>query len=275
MKAQFLILLSCLNLAAAVTDLGVISPQRGIQIESPSTRSDFFSFTIESRSDETINTLTITNNLIEVDDLALLPSGRSVIAVWANFRDGSHSEVALATLDLRRSKAPAPLLRPIGVWSLSDPPNSLTNELRKIRGSAVVPPMPGDWPHKYFSTNIAGYRGPIEDYLNRTNPITWNPADYTNQEPTGMATVDVLIRFNTNEATATSFTIDPTLATNLAYCWYRLATNVNCQSTNHDHEVINEHGSRFVPKPLPGGTNNSYAQYLDWLADRKGKRRNE
>lgn len=238
MKAQILTLLSCLSVAAEVVDLGVISPQQAVRIEQPSTRPDFLSYTLQSQSGESLHTLTITNDIIRIEDLAPLPSGRSIIAIWSNFRDGSHSDVALYTVDLRRSNAPAPLLSPVGVIVAPELPNSLTNELRKIRTATPSPPLPAhemaNWPHHYYSTNIAGYQGPIEEYLSRTNPPTWNPADYTNQEPTGLVSTEVTIRFYDDAANA-----------------WRPVT------------------------PLPGGTNNSYAQYLDWLADRKGKRRNE
>lgn len=284
MKAHLFLLTACLSLTAA--DLGVIDPSHGILLNSNTTRPDFQSFQVELKPSDTTNTvtLTITNRLLTVEDMAALPSGRIVMGLRSRFPEGLLSGLALYTFDLRRADPPVPSAERVALSGPPEPPKPLINEMERLRGAVPVPPipsrtLPGHPEGNYFSTNIANWRpDDITELMSRTNPITWNPADYTNQEPDTRIWTDVNIRFfQVPQGDATYAAIDPTMATNLAYCWYRLAYNVNCQSTNHDHEVVEFGPRQFIlkAKPLPNSTNQSYAEYLDWLADRKGKRRNE
>lgn len=228
MKAQLFLLTACLSLAA---DLGVISPRHGILLDTQTTRPDFQHFEVELKPADTTNvtTLTLTNVLLTVDDMVALPSGRTVMGLKSYFWDGSVSDLAIYTFDLRRADPPTPSAVRAALSAGSEPPKSLINEMarRQVEKSAErFPPMP----HRYFSTNIAGQRSTnLADYA--SPPVTWNPADYTNQETYGRVSTDVTIRFPTNAP--------PEL------------------------------------RPLPNATNQTYAEYLDWLADRKGKRRNE
>lgn len=225
MKTILWILAASLNLFGT-DDLGVITPRRAIQIDLPTTRSDFHSFRVELLPAGMSNgpfTLTVTNSLLRAEDMSFLPSGRVTIGVAANFKDGSQSDLAIGAFDLRRGKPPAPTLRPMALSAPIEEPNSLTNELRARRvfqGGNIMPPIPATDADFFPTTNqfiflIDRHRGMLA----------------TNDVPTESLIEALESRTGSN--------------------------------------IV------FVPRPLPGSTNQTYAEYLDWMADRKGKRRNE
>lgn len=209
MKAQLFLLIACLSLTAA--DLGVISPRHGILLNTQTTRTDFHRFEVELKPSGTTNvvTLTLTNNLITVDDMAALPSGRTTMGVKSCFLDGSVSDLAIYAFDLRRAAPPAPSARRATLRAGSEPPKSLINELERRYMEQAMPPPPSPW---------------IQDSTNGLDMAT------------GLPTTEVFIRF-TNAATDLIFT----------------------------------NGLRA----LTGATNRTYGEHLDWIEDRKAKRRNE
>jgi hypothetical protein len=225
MKAHILILLSCLELTAAVTDLGVISPRHGILLNTETTRPDFKSFEAEFKPSSSTNvvTLTITNTLITVDDLSVVPSGRTIMGLKSNFLDGSVSDMSIYTFDLRRASAPAPSAVRAPLRAGSDESKSLISELNAIQNAqAIPPPMP--------SRGHTLTDPPWAPILPSTNGLDME---------TGLPMAEITIR--------------------------QVYTNITGELI-----VTNR-----LSKPLPNAKNQTYAEYLDWLADRKGKRRNE
>jgi hypothetical protein len=221
MKALIFLLLSCLDLSAAVTDLGVISPRHGILLSHQTTRRDFKSFEAEFMPSNSTNIvpLTITNTLITSDDLSILPSGRTVMGLKSNFLDGSVSDLSIYTFDLRRADAPAPSAVRAVISAGSEPPKSLISELNAIQNAkAIPPPMPS---RSHTLTNAAPW-APIMESTNGLDMAT------------GLPTVEVLI-----------------------------------------HQVHTNDVPQMAPKPMPGAKNQTYGEYLDWLEERRGKRRSE
>lgn len=133
--------------SADVPDLGVISPRRGIVLGTSTHRADFISFKLEflpQTAPTNLVTLTVTNELLTVDQLVRVPSGRGILGVTAVYAD-DESEPALFRYDLRRSKPPAPSLTPTAIGTTNQEQTSLTNQMRKIREGRRVPvhaPLP-------------------------------------------------------------------------------------------------------------------------------------
>jgi hypothetical protein len=247
------LLLLAFSLVAFPADLGVVTPRHGIILNSETTRPDFKQFEADFKSsgDTNIVTLTITNVLIMPSDLVRLPSGRTVMGLRSRFADGSVSDRALYTFDLRRADPPKPSAKLAVVTAGGDDTNAPINE-------SGVPPPPMPMGH-----HIGG--GPIPE----------------------MITMEVDIPTGTNQMMFFRAMTETNLAELIKYADSYTVTN---KASRYVISVPSEKGLAgvidtiqeatgsnivFVPKPLPGATNQSYAEYLDWMADRKGKRRNE
>lgn len=220
MKAHLFQLIACLSLCAA--DLGVISPRHGILLDHQTTRTDFQKFEVELKHRDTTNvvTLTLTNNLIMASDLVSLPSGRTTMGLKSYFWDGSVSDIAIYTFDLRRAAPPAPSAERAILRAGSEPPKSLINELerRYLENAMPPPPVP-------FRSHTLTNEHPWAPILESTNGLDM---------ATGLPMTEINIRL--------------------------IHTNIEPQG---------------LLRALPQGTNRTYGEHLDWIEDRKGKRRNE
>lgn len=155
------------NLSAA--EVLILTPKSGVHIGVHSTRLNFASFRVEFLPDgppTNLVTLIITNDLLTVDLLKRVPSGRGLMGVRSLYKDGEESEVTLIRYDLRREKPPAPSLTPVGIGTTNQVESSLSDELRKIRSRRVVPmpPMPGVPRQQIVDT----FRPPLPDGTNRS-----------------------------------------------------------------------------------------------------------
>lgn len=166
------LLLLCLILGADLPHLGTITPRRPVALSANSTRPDFHCFIVEARPQDSTNvfTITITNGVLSVSNMVQVPSGSGIIGVRSCFKDGEESEPALYRYDLRRAKPPKPSATPLHILGTPEQPNSLTNELRKIRGSRQVPTPPMPQVGKSaasFPQDVAIALRPLPDATNR------------------------------------------------------------------------------------------------------------
>lgn len=250
---KYPILLLVFNLTAA--DLGVISPRHGILLDHQTTRTDFQKFEVELKHRDTTNvvTLTLTNNLLLHSDLVQLPSGRTTMGLKSYFWDGSVSDIAIYTFDLRRAAPPAPSAVRSILRAGGEPPKSLISELeRRYLAQAMPPPPVPSRGHTLTNDH------PWAPILPSTNGLDME---------TGLPTTEILIRPLTN---------DTELARPLRVWQMPSFTNsVNVPTLIKSLEYHTGSNVVFVPKPMPGATNRTYGEHLDWIEDRKGKRRNE
>lgn len=102
-------------------DLGTVDPDHGILLHKDTSRSDWVAFYCEFLPLDTYNTnaipLTLTNDVVQVKDLAPLPSGRIVVSLQNVFNTGGAKDVYggltkgavhVYRFELRRAEPPAP-----------------------------------------------------------------------------------------------------------------------------------------------------------------------
>lgn len=132
-----------------IIDLGVFTPRIGIALDRIDDRKDFKEFRIEflpQNPPTNMVAITHTNDLLTVADVAMLPSGPTIMGVRSVAMDGSESPVSLYRFDLRRAGPPAPMARPIHI-AAEEPERSTTNALRRVierraTHTPALPPMP-------------------------------------------------------------------------------------------------------------------------------------
>lgn len=115
-----LILFLCQGQAADIVDLGVITPDRYIQLEKCERRKDFGLFKVEIiprnlRGWTNKVTFTTTNDVITMEDLAAVPDGLAVMGVRQICADSSVSPVAIFKIDVQRDPPDAPKATVVGI----------------------------------------------------------------------------------------------------------------------------------------------------------------
>jgi hypothetical protein len=127
-------------LGAEIIDLGVLSPQRGFVLERNTGRPDFSHYQADLISFPSSNRLTLrlTNELFTLDQVAALPSGKTVLGLVSVYRDGQTSAATLYRFDIRRGPPPAPSMRPTALRSIV----SDSKPFQQLKRPANYPPLP-------------------------------------------------------------------------------------------------------------------------------------
>jgi hypothetical protein len=129
-----------------IEDLGVITPTIGKILEHTTGRSDVSHFVLEFYPETpptNIVKITKTNDLLTLDDLGQLPSGRMVMGLASQFSDGTVSPLKLYRLEVWRAEATAPRARSTFLATTNaEPVHSLTNALRNRVTAVPPPPLP-------------------------------------------------------------------------------------------------------------------------------------
>lgn len=139
-------------------DLGVISPEVGILLHRDNSRPDWHAFYAEFYPQESYNTnmvaLILTNEVVTVEDLAALPSGRTLLGLQNMFgdhntwrSDGFKGAAKIYIFELRRAEPPAPSATRVHILPQAAYTNNPTIQewirLTKIKkGIADAPPLP-------------------------------------------------------------------------------------------------------------------------------------
>lgn len=144
-KPMNILFVLCL-MSQHVTDLGVMTPNRGVILEHATNRSDFISFTIElqaARWPSNYARFQTTNTLLTIADFGAMPPGPCVMSVKSLCADGEESTLSLYRLDIRRDppKPPKAKLVSTGAKAFSV---TLTNALASMKQKQVdYPSIPG------------------------------------------------------------------------------------------------------------------------------------
>lgn len=139
--------------AQEITNLGVVSPRRGLVLERDTNQVDFLHFKIDLvalRWPSNSVTFTTTNDILTLDQFMPMPPGPCIMGVRSVYSDGDESNVSLYRVRVRRDTPKAPKAHGTGI---SGPDavhrQSTTNLLherfrsRTNQQSSVLPPLPG------------------------------------------------------------------------------------------------------------------------------------
>ncbi len=145
---RFLLLLCFVVIAHPdeIEYLGVLSPRRAIALDSTTPRPDLRHFCVELQHASQSNRLTIyvTNEVLTVDDVNVLPSGPIIMGVKSVFMDGTTSDVRIYRFDLFRGKPATPSARMIELGAPVAPEPTLERAVNARRSIAIrSPPTPG------------------------------------------------------------------------------------------------------------------------------------
>lgn len=143
---------------ADITDLGVMTPRRGFVLERNTKRKDWSHFRAEFTSYPSSNkvTLILTNQLLTLDNLVALPSGRTVLGLVSVCQDGQESATNKLEFEIWRAEPPMPTITPtflggepiaehrMPVKRIVYPPLPFTptNRQATLRDSEPPPPLP-------------------------------------------------------------------------------------------------------------------------------------
>lgn len=151
MKTIALLLTSVCLVAEEITELGTVSPRRGIILEKCQRRTDFLEWKLEflpqTHPTNQVNMVT-TNELLTLPLLAQLPSGPVIMGVRQVCTDGTESPISLFRFTIRRGDPSSPRAMGIGILT-GVQGQSLTNRLERIRQRRAAealqntPPIPG------------------------------------------------------------------------------------------------------------------------------------
>jgi hypothetical protein len=152
MKLIAFCLLTLSALGQEITDLGVISANRGIILERCTNRTDFFQFKVELialRWPSNKFEFTTTNDLLTLDNFAAMPPGPCIMGVRSVCTDSDESNISLFRVDVRRDPPTAPRARSVQVGRANYVPRRYTAEgvlqsrLHNLTNSpGPMPPMP-------------------------------------------------------------------------------------------------------------------------------------
>ncbi len=155
-------------LGQEITDLGVITANKGIILERCTNRTDFFQFKVEliaMRWPSNKFEFTTTNELLTLDNFAAMPPGPCIMGVRSICADSDESNISLFRVDVRRDPPTAPRARSVQVGRGNYVPRRQSAEgliqsrLQNLTNSpGPMPPMPPGMP---ASTNQSRYAAPL------------------------------------------------------------------------------------------------------------------
>jgi hypothetical protein len=142
-------------LGQEITDLGVITANKGIILERCTNRTDFFHFKVEliaMRWPSNKVEFTTTNELLTLVDFQAMPPGPCIMGVRSVCADSDESNISLFRVDVRRDPPTAPRARSVQVGGASYVPRRqsaeglLQSRMHNLTNDPVMPPMPPGMP---------------------------------------------------------------------------------------------------------------------------------
>lgn len=148
-QPHVLLLLLCLAaepVASEIVDLGVFSENSVLNLEGCKRRKDFSRFQIEflpqnARGMTNKVTITTTNDVLKLGDLATVPQGVAIMGVRSYCEDGAVSELALYRIDVQRAGPSKPrvmlrrALKPVSEQQIE-------HVIERLEAPTEFPPMP-------------------------------------------------------------------------------------------------------------------------------------
>lgn len=229
-----LLLLACAVMADETEpeDLGVVSPRRAIQLDKGTAREDFLYFDIEFKPytpPTNIVKFSTTNSLILLSNLVRLPSGKILMGVKSVFADGTTSPIELYTFRVWRGRPPGVRASPMAIGGDTNLIGRGENLSSVLQSLIRARPEPPPVPLPFVPCLIC------QRIERQISEIKTKLGKTPNDE-------SLLDSLEVQE---------DTLRTHKQF----------------DHKESYDYQGRVPPPPLPRGTNVSYAQGLDRIAD--------